>query len=152
MSRKVCDALIGEWAEDDIRIVLAKPQTYMNRSGPSVKGLLAEFNALPSDMIVIYDDLDLPFGRIRIRRQGGAGGHRGMISILDDLGEASFVRVRIGVGRPPVGVEAADYVLSPFADAEVDRLDNIIERAADAALMVVREGTEPAMRKFNRAD
>jgi PTH1 family peptidyl-tRNA hydrolase len=101
---------------------------------------------------VIYDDLDLPFGRIRIRCQGGAGGHRGMASILEDLEGASFVRVRIGVGRPPEGVEPADYVLSPFADAEVDRLDGIIERAADAALTVVREGTERAMREFNRAD
>jgi PTH1 family peptidyl-tRNA hydrolase len=144
--------LIGEWTEDSARIVLAKPQTYMNRSGASVKGLLTEFNASPSDIVVIYDDLDLPFGRIRIRRQGGAGGHRGMASILDDLEGASFIRIRIGVGRPPEGIEAADHVLSPFTDAEAERLDGIIERAADAALTIVREGTEPAMREFNRAD
>jgi peptidyl-tRNA hydrolase, PTH1 family len=150
--REVCDALIGECTEDDTKIVLAKPQTYMNRSGASVMGLLAEFNASPSDLLVIYDDLDLPFGRIRIRPQGGAGGHRGMASILDHLGGTLFVRVRIGIGRPAEGIEAADYVLSPFAATEADRLNGVIERAADAALTVVRQGTEPAMREFNRAD
>jgi PTH1 family peptidyl-tRNA hydrolase len=150
--RELCGALTGEWTEDSTRIVLAKPQTYMNRSGASVKDLLTEFNASPADLVVIYDDLDLPFGRIRIRPQGGAGGHRGMASILDDLGGADFVRVRIGVGRPPEGIEAADYVLSPFTAAEADRLDGVIERAVDATLTVVRQGTEAAMRAFNPAD
>lgn len=148
---RICDALTGVWGEDGERILLAKPQTYMNRSGDSVRELLREFCGTPNDLVVVYDDLDLPFGRIRVRARGSAGGHRGLVSIMESLDGAPFARVRIGIGRPPEGVEAADYVLESFAAAELNQLDEVVGTASDAVLMLLREGAEAAMREFNRA-
>jgi PTH1 family peptidyl-tRNA hydrolase len=150
--KQICDALTGELAEDGERILLAKPQTYMNRSGESVRRLLWEFCATAEDLVVVYDDLDLPFGRIRIRAQGSAGGHLGLASILESLAGAPFARVRIGIGRPPEGVEAADYVLQPFDAEQAGKLDELIGKAADAVLTLLHDGSGAAMREFNRAD
>ena len=150
--KEMCDALTGEWAENGEKILLAKPQTYMNRSGESVRGLLREFCATPDDLVVVYDDLDLPFGRIRIRARGSAGGHLGLASILESLAGAPFARVRIGIGRPPEGIEAADYVLQPFDAEQAGKLDELIVKGADAVLALLHDGSEAAMREFNRAD
>jgi PTH1 family peptidyl-tRNA hydrolase len=133
-------------------VLLAKPQTYMNLSGRAVKALLKETRSAPENLVVIYDELDLPFGRIRIRQKGSAAGHRGAMSIIESLAGAPFYRVRVGIGRPPGGLEAADFVLSPFSPDEVEQLDAIVARAADAALCIVQEGGQRAMEKFNRAD
>jgi PTH1 family peptidyl-tRNA hydrolase len=149
--KRICEALTGEWAEDGERILLAKPQTYMNRSGACVKELLREFHGSPNDLVVIYDDLDLPFGRIRIRTKGSAGGHRGVISIAESLAGAPFPRVRVGIGRPPEGVDAVDYVLEPFDVDQRDTLDVVVGKASEAVLALLREGVEAAMREFNRA-
>jgi PTH1 family peptidyl-tRNA hydrolase len=146
---ETCDALIGEWSEKGERIVLAKPQTYMNRSGESVRELLGEFHVTPDNLVVVYDDLDLPFGRIRIRTRGSAGGHLGLASILQSLAGAPFARVRVGIGRPPEGVEAADYVLDSFDAAQAGHLGDLIGRAGDAVLTLLRDGSEAAMRAFN---
>jgi PTH1 family peptidyl-tRNA hydrolase len=150
--KPICDALTGEWAEDSQKILLAKPQIYMNRSGESVSGLLREFCATPDDLVVVYDDLDLPFGRIRIRTRGSAGGHLGLASILESLAGAPFARVRLGIGRPPEGIEPADYVLQPFDAEQAGKLDELIGKAADAVLTLLHDGSEAAMREFNRAD
>jgi PTH1 family peptidyl-tRNA hydrolase len=150
--KRHCESLTGEWVEDGEKILLAKPQTYMNRSGPAVKELLGELHGSPRDLVVIYDDLDLPFGRIRVRAKGSAGGHRGMASITDSLASADFPRVRVGIGRPPEGVEAVDYVLQYFDDIQISALDELIGKTADAVLVLLRQGTEVAMREFNRAD
>ncbi len=151
ISKSVCDALVGEWFSSGGTMVLAKPQNFMNRSGEVVTGLLAEYRGAADDLVVVCDDLDLPLGRIRIRPKGSAGGHRGILSIQQHLAGAPFCRVRVGIGRPPEGVDAVDYVLEPFSAIEQDGLGKIIERAAASVECIVTEGVERAMGRFNRA-
>jgi PTH1 family peptidyl-tRNA hydrolase len=151
VKKKLCDALVGEWPGDREKIVLVKPQNYVNRSGESVRGLLRKFHATPEDLVVVYDDLDLPFGRIRIRPQGSAGGHRGMISITESLAQAPFFRVRVGIGRPPAGMDSADYVLEPFGAEEKRELGEVIARASEAVVLLLEKGGQRAMEQFNRA-
>jgi peptidyl-tRNA hydrolase, PTH1 family len=134
------------------RVLLAKPQTYMNLSGHAVKALLKQFRSPSENLVVIYDELDLPFGRIRVRQKGSAAGHRGAMSIMESLAGAPFYRVRVGIGRPSEGVEPADFVLKPFSPDEVEQLDAVITRAAKAALCILQEGGQRAMEKFNRVD
>ena len=151
VKKKLCEAMVSEWSNDGERVLLAKPQTYMNRSGESVKCLRGDFRSTPEDLIVIYDDLDLAFGRIRIRPTGGAGGHRGVLSILENLPGAQFYRVRVGIGRPPDGMDPVDFVLENFALQEIEQLDEIIKRASEAVISLLREGGKRAMEKYNRA-
>jgi PTH1 family peptidyl-tRNA hydrolase len=151
IKEKLCDALVGEWSNHGESVVLVKPQTYMNHSGESVGALLSHFGSAPEDLIVVYDDLDLPFGRIRIRPAGGAGGHRGVLSIAESLAGGQFYRVRVGIGRPPDGVDAVDFVLEDFASPEVGQLNELISRASDAVVSLLREGGRRAMEQYNRA-
>jgi PTH1 family peptidyl-tRNA hydrolase len=151
VKKKLCDALVGEISINSEKILLVKPQTYMNRSGVSVKGILREYRLTADDVVVVYDDLDLPFGRIRIRPQGSAGGHRGILSIMESLAGAPFYRVRVGIGRPAGGMDAADYVLEPFGPQEFDELRSVVSKAAEAVLKLLRDGGELAMQHFNRA-
>ena len=152
LSKKSCDALIGEWNSGGEKVILAKPQTFMNRSGTAVKGLLREYHGGSEDLLVIYDDLDLPFGRIRIRTQGSAGGHRGVVSIMESLAGAPFCRIRMGVGRPPGGMDAADYVLEAFDVGEVGALGAVLDRAEAAVECLLRDGVKRAMELYNRAN
>lgn len=147
----VCTALVGDGSLGGEKIVLAKPQTFMNRSGAAVDGLLREYGATAENLVVVYDDLDLSFGRIRIRTRGSAAGHRGVLSILETLGGVPFYRVRIGIGRPPEGMDAVDYVLQPFSDEEMTQLNEIVDRAADAVVCLFRDGPRRAMELYNRA-
>ena len=151
VEQSLCDALIGEGALQNEKILLAKPQTYMNRAGQSVAALIHKYGIEANDVIVVNDDLDLPFGRIRIRPGGGAGGHRGLVSIMENVAGLSFPRVRVGIGRPPQGMDAAEYVLEPFNAAELEALDEIIARTAEAVRCLVRHGIEQAMANYNRA-
>jgi PTH1 family peptidyl-tRNA hydrolase len=148
---KCCESWVAAWAYAGEEIILAKPQTFMNRSGSAVECLLRDYQGSLDDLVVIYDDLDLPFGRLRIRPGGSAGGHRGMLSITERLAGASFNRMRVGIGRPSEGIEPADYVLSPFSALEMDELSAIIDRAADAVTSLVRDGAEKAMACYNPA-
>ncbi|MBI5443391.1 MAG: aminoacyl-tRNA hydrolase [Deltaproteobacteria bacterium] len=130
-------------------VLIAKPQTFMNRSGRAVAELLGLQGLEPSEMIVIHDDLDLPFGRIRLRPGGGHGGHNGLRSIVETLGTGDFARVKIGIGRPERREDVVEYVLSRF-DSEQERvLGEVVERAASAVEAVLREGIGPAMNQFN---
>jgi PTH1 family peptidyl-tRNA hydrolase len=151
VEKEMCGALTGEWLQQGEEILLAKPQTYMNRSGTAVVDLLQHVRGTADDLVVVYDDVDLPFGRIRIRTQGSAGGHRGLVSIIESLAAAPFRRIRVGVGRPPEGTETADYVLQPFDADQSKELDALIDRASDAVIALLRDGAEAAMREFNRA-
>jgi len=150
VKRKLCSALVGESSDHGEKFLFVKPQTYMNRSGEPVKELLSRFHATADDVVVVYDDLDLPFGRIRLRPKGSAGGHRGVLSIMEELAGASFYRVRVGIGRPPQGVDPVDYVLQPFDAEESAALGGVISRAAEAVMSLLREGSQPAMERFNR--
>ncbi len=131
------------------KLILAKPQTYMNLSGQSIQGL-AHFYKLPvENMLVAYDDLDLPFGMIRLRPGGGAGGQKGFASAIEQLGTKDVARLRLGIGRPPGRMDPADYVLQNFSRDEVKILSEIVDRAADAALTFVVDGLNKAMNKYN---
>jgi len=132
-------------------VLLMKPQTYMNRSGESVAEALGTLALDAAGLVVVYDDLDLPVGRIRVRRGGGSGGHRGVASIIEATGESGFTRVRIGIGRPPVGVAVEDFVLQPFENAEMEAAEAAVSQAAQAVSVIVEDGVEPAMRIFNPA-
>jgi peptidyl-tRNA hydrolase, PTH1 family len=131
------------------KLILAKPQTYMNLSGLSAQGLLNFYKIPVENMIVAHDDLDLPFGTIRIRPKGGPGGQKGMASTIEQLGTNGFARLRIGIGRPPGRMDPAAYVLQNFSKDEFKTLSEIIDRAADAALEFVMNGVNAAMNKYN---
>jgi len=131
-------------------VLLVKPQTFMNLSGASVRAAAKFYKTPSTDIVVVHDDIDLNAGRLRIRERGGSGGHRGIESILMQLGTDEFVRVRFGVGRPPEGWESADYVLGRFAADEQPLIREAVEKAADAVEAILKEGTAPAMNRFNR--
>ena len=131
------------------KLILAKPQTYMNLSGQSAQGLLNFYKLPMENMLIAHDDLDLPFGTIRIRPGGGPGGQRGMASTIEQLGTREFPRLRLGIGRPPGRMDPADYVLQNFSRDEMKVLSEILERAAEAALTFVVDGLNKAMNKFN---
>ena len=134
---------------EDRKLILAKPQTYMNLSGQSVQGLLHFYKLPLENMLVAHDDLDIPFGTIRIRPGGGPGGQSGMASTIEQLGTKDFPRLRIGIGRPPGRMDPAAYVLQDFSRDEMKILSEILDRAADAALEFVMNGLDKAMNKFN---
>lgn len=150
--RKKYSSLIGEWQRAGEEVLLVKPQTYMNHCGEAVKSLFRYLPLSTKDLVVIHDDLDLPFGRIRVRQRGGAGGHRGVLSIMEAIGDEGFFRVRVGIGRPSPGVDPTDYVLQPFSPGERGSLDQIVSKAADAVECLLEEGPQRAMEKFNRAE
>jgi PTH1 family peptidyl-tRNA hydrolase len=132
------------------KAVLAKPQTFMNLSGRAV-GRLGRYYEIPPDCIlVVYDELDLPFGRLRLRPQGGAGGHKGMRSIIETLGTQSFPRLRVGIDRPLGRLDPAEYVLQPFDADQVGQLAQVVERAVAAIECWLEKGIEAAMDRFNR--
>ncbi len=131
-------------------VLLAKPQTFMNLSGEAVAPLLGYYRRTPADLLVIYDDLDLPLGTIRIRAQGGAGGHKGMQSIIHHLQTQEFPRLRVGIGRPPEGLDPADYVLHPFTASERAVMAPVYPWVAEAVAYILSEGLAEAMNRFNR--
>jgi peptidyl-tRNA hydrolase, PTH1 family len=130
-------------------IELAGLLDWMNVSGPPLKGLLREFSLTPADLILIHDDLDLEPGRLRIKQAGGHGGHNGIKSIIEALGTPEFVRVKIGIGRPPRGQDSADYVLEPVSAEEMAVFDPCLDRAVDALECLIHRGTAVAMNHFN---
>jgi peptidyl-tRNA hydrolase, PTH1 family len=147
-----CDSIVGEGSCEGARVVLAKPQTFMNLSGAAVECLIETYHGSTGDLVVLYDDLDLPFGRLRIRPRGGAGGHRGVLSISERLAGAPFYRVRVGIGRPPEGMETVDYVLERFGSQELSELDRIVDRAAESVVALLRDGPERAMACYNQPE
>jgi PTH1 family peptidyl-tRNA hydrolase len=133
------------------KVVLARPYTYMNRSGAAVAGLLRWLRLAPARLLVVYDDLDLPAGVIRLRGRGGAAGHRGMDSIIAALGTEEFPRLRLGIGRPvDPAMDPIDYVLLPLTAQEQRQWAPVLERAADAVECFLGEGLAAAMDRFNR--
>jgi peptidyl-tRNA hydrolase, PTH1 family len=142
-------ALIGKGSYDDERLILAKPQTYMNNSGQAV-GSLIRFYKIPLErLLVVHDDLDLPFGTLRLRPMGGTGGQRGMESIVSQLGTRDFARLRMGIGRPPGRMDPSDYVLHDFDPPEQDMLPDVRGAAVDAIQRFIHDGIEKAMNDFN---
>jgi PTH1 family peptidyl-tRNA hydrolase len=143
------NAIVISTIHEDRKIILAKPQTYMNLSGQSVQGLLHFYKIPIENLLVAHDDLDLPFGTIRIRPAGGPGGQRGMASTIEKLGTKDFPRLRLGIGRPPGRMDPKAYVLQEFSKDETKLLPELLDRAADAALEFVLKGLNTAMNKYN---
>jgi PTH1 family peptidyl-tRNA hydrolase len=134
-------AQVAETPWNGVPLYLARLVSFMNVSGPPVARLLRVLDVLPQQLVVVYDDLDLPFGTVRTRQRGRHGGHRGMESILATLGTQEVRRVKIGVGRPATRDEVVDWVLTPFSDEEREALPRVIQRAADAALALAGAGS-----------
>jgi PTH1 family peptidyl-tRNA hydrolase len=140
-------ALARRGGEDAL---LVEPKTFMNRSGTAVRAALEGKGIGPDRLVVVYDDLDIPLGEIRVRKAGRPGTHKGMISIAAEIGTGDFARVRIGIGPLPAGRDAADYVLEPFRKVERADLERGLDQAAEALEMVLGGGIERAMTRFNR--
>ena len=149
MNQKGFDAFFGKGRINDTPVFLAKPQTYMNLSGVAVRKLIDYFKADPQEMIVLHDDLDLPFPSIRIKAGGGHAGHKGLISIIHHLGDSEFIRVRLGIGKPLMKSMTEDYVLKPFAEHELEQLSHTIIAASDAVAEIITSGIQTAMNHYN---
>ena len=150
IARSQFDALTGDGSISGRRIMLAKPQTYMNLSGRAVSGLLNFYKLEMDNLIVIHDDLDLPFETVRIKKGGGHGGNKGVMSIINQLGSPDFVRVRMGIGKPARKEMTDDHVLGRFNPEEMKALPDILVRAADAVEAILKAGLAAAMNEFNQ--
>jgi PTH1 family peptidyl-tRNA hydrolase len=148
-TRQHSKALVATTNYNECRIILAKPQTFMNLSGQSVQGLIRFYKLPLTNLLVAHDDLDLPLGTIRIRPDGGSAGQKGMESIIERLGTDEFPRLRLGIGRPPGRMEAPDYVLQDFPAGEMTVISETLNLAVEAALTFVNEGLDVAMNRFN---
>lgn len=142
-------AIVTTTTYEDRRLILAKPQTYMNLSGQSAQGLLNFYKLPMENMLIAHDDLDIPFGTIRMRPGGGPGGQRGVASTIERLGTKDFARLRLGIGRPPGRMDPSAYVLQDFSRDETKLLSELLDRAADATLEFVLNGLDKAMNKYN---
>ena len=142
-------AIVTSAIYEDRKLILAKPQTYMNLSGQSVQGLVNFYKIPLTNIMLLSDDLDIPFGTIRIRAAGGPGGQRGLASVIENLGTKDFSRLRLGVGRPPGRMDPANFILQNFSRDEMKSISEILDAAADAGLEFVKNGLNAAMNKFN---
>lgn len=141
---------VGTGAGQELAVLL--PQTFMNRSGASVSSACRALNVGLHDLIVLHDDIDLPFGVLRIKVGGGHGGHNGLRHICSVLGSGDFIRIRIGVGRPPEGGDVAQYVLRPFSSVEREKLDSVLANTVMALETLLQKGVQEAMNAFNNRD
>ena len=145
------NAMYGKGVLEGEKVILAKPLSYMNLSGGPVKALADYFKvSYEQELIVIYDDIDLEPGMIRIKKQGSAGGHNGIKDLIRQLGTQKFIRIKVGVGAKPKGWDLADYVLGSFSTEGRKLVDNAIERACDAVEMILKDGVDAAMNQYNR--
>ncbi len=149
MTRMQSKALLGSVNHEGIKIILAKPQTFMNLSGQAVQSLVRFYKLPLENIILVHDDLDIPFGTLRLRPGGGPGGQKGIKSTIQHLGTQDFPRLRLGIGRPPGRMDPAAYVLQDFRKGDEQILSETLDRAADAALIFISEGLDKAMNQFN---
>jgi PTH1 family peptidyl-tRNA hydrolase len=152
LKRKGYQGLYGVGRVAGTETTLLLPQTFMNLSGASVGPACKSLGIAPGDLIVVHDEVDLSFGTLRIKVGGGHGGHNGLRSIIEVLGSGDFVRVRIGVGRPPLGGDVAGYVLNPFGSTERASLDAVVTNSAAAVATLLARGVAQAMNEFNNRD
>jgi PTH1 family peptidyl-tRNA hydrolase len=149
VNRRESSALVGSGVVEGCRVLLAKPQTYMNLSGASVRALMEKMSIPPRDMILVYDDLDLPWTAVRIRARGSPGGHHGVESVSAAIGSTDFPRVRLGIAGYRVG-DGAEFVLAPFRRAQKKDLDELLDYASQAVASIISAGVEKSMAMFNR--
>jgi len=149
VSERKHKALCGKGVIEGQRVLLMKPQTFMNLSGESLRAAMDYYKVTPQEMIVVYDDISLDPGQLRIRLKGSAGGHNGIKNIIAHLGTQEFPRVKVGVGAKPPRMDLKDYVLSHFSQGERELMDQAFREAADAVVMMMTEGADRAMNHFN---
>ena len=149
LNKRKFNAVYGSGRLEGTEVILAKPLGYMNRSGPPVKQLAGFFKISSEAVLVIHDDIDLAFGRLKIKEKGGHGGHNGIRSLIDAFGGGDFVRLRIGVGRSEAETGVTGHVLGRFTKAETEQLGQLIARARDAVITILCEGTQVGMNNFN---
>ncbi len=151
LTSKKFDSEYGQGTVEGEKAALLKPQTYMNLSGDSVAPAARFFKVDPQDLVVVHDELDLPLGRLQVKLGGGTGGHNGLRSIVERLGNGDFVRIRVGIGKPDAGrSKVVGHVLSPFGKDERDAVEEAVKRAAEAVRAVVARGVSSAMNTFNK--
>jgi len=150
MDGKAHHAVVGNGRVAGVEVMLAKPQTFMNLSGGSVGPLMRQAGCATEDVIVVHDDLDIELGRLKVSKSGGDGGHNGVASVIEALGTGSFTRLRVGIGRPPAGIDPVEYVLTPFGQEDEKLLAAVISTAVEALASIVREGPARAMNRFNK--
>jgi len=144
------DARVGMGIIHGMNVVLVQPMAYMNLTGRPVYRLSKQLELSSENILIVHDDMDLSFGRIKIKEKGGSGGHNGVQSLIDAFGEGGFARLRMGIGHPEAGMSASDYVLSSFSSEESNVLKHFIDQAQDAAVTVLCNGTREGMNRFNR--
>lgn len=150
VTRPEADSLVGVGQINGQDVVLQKPQTFMNVSGPAVKALLQKYEVPKERLVLVYDELDLPWNTLRVRPGGSSGGHNGVKSVIQSLGGDLFPRVRLGIDPGhPIG-KGADYVLAPFSKAQQNELDSFLTLASEAVESIIAEGVDKAMAKYNR--
>jgi len=149
VQRNQCKALIGEGNVQGRKVHLIKPMTYMNLSGEAVRAFMDYYKKDLGDLIVIYDDLDTPFGKMRLRYKGSAGGHNGIKSIIQHTGSQQFNRIRLGISRPAPGEDIVDYVLSPFSQEELAKLPELLDKTCDSLEYLLHNPFEKTMARFN---
>lgn len=148
--RPECRSLVGRGRLEGREVTLAKPMCYMNNSGPVVRALLERYELGTAGLLVVFDDLNLPWTSIRVRERGSAGGHHGMESIIEALGSREFARLRLGVGGLHQGPGATDFLLSPFRRAQRKDVEDLVGRGAEAVRSIIAEGAAQAMTRWNR--
>lgn len=139
----------GAGTIDRVEVILARSGVFMNNSGTAVSALMQRFAALPQDIIILHDDMDIEFGFLKIKTRGGSAGHRGVMSIIDHLKTDNFTRIRIGIGKPPRGVDPKEYVLQEFTDTEREMLDNVLHLSASCCETILTKGVSQAMNLFH---
>lgn len=149
LTKKKFRGSYGEGVISGERLILLKPETYMNRSGEAVSEAAVFYNISPPDIIVIHDEMDLPSGTVRVKAGGGSAGHNGIRSIVERIGSPDFVRIRMGIGKPGEKSKGATHVLSKFGSGESDAVKMSVETAADAVFELIENGLERTMNKFN---
>ncbi|MBN2645917.1 MAG: aminoacyl-tRNA hydrolase [Desulfuromonadaceae bacterium] len=149
LKKKSYQALCGQGRIGSQQVLILKPQTFMNLSGASIGSAIQSLGDSPGDLVVIHDEIDLPFGVVRLKSGGGHGGHNGLRHICSVLGSKEFIRVRVGVGRPPGAEDVASYVLRAFSAAEKKELDKVLDFAADAVVSLIDQGLQRAMCSVN---
>ena len=149
LSKRKFNGLYTEELVNSEKMIIVQPQTYMNLSGECIRPLMDFYQLEPTDIAIVYDDLDLPLGRVKLRQTGGHGGHNGIRSLINHLDTKQFNRIRIGIGRPEVPMSVIDYVLGKFSKEEMDHLETAIQKAADAIEEWAGQSFDQVMNKFN---
>jgi len=150
VEKKQFDSLWGECRIDNVRVILVKPRTFMNLSGRSLRQWILFYRLPPENMLVIHDDVDLLPGRLKFTRGGGTGGHKGVESIINELGTEEFPRLKIGIGRPRWGEAVENFVLNSFYPDQTEVMETVIAKASEAVILWCREGISRAMNVYNR--